>query len=473
MKSVEEIAKQIQNAIQRVNTDTSSSIDEDDGPALGDPDCTICHGSGYVRLTVPVGHPHFGKLFPCTCRLSELQAKRTETLRLMSNITELDRYTFDTFISKGHGISPERQRNLQMAYDIAFAYAERPEGWLVLIGGYGCGKTHLAAAIANTVVRQGMTPLFVTVPDLLDHLRATYAPSSLEGYSDRFEQVRTAPLLILDDLGTENTTSWALEKLFQLLNYRYLVRLPTVITTNHELERLDPRLRSRLADPELVEIVTILAPDFRQAGTEQDASNLNTLSLYSGMRLDNFDIRRNDLDRTDSDNLKRALEKAKHYAAKPSGWLVFTGTFGVGKTHLAAAIANAHCENGGTALFIVVPDLLDHLRSTFNPQSSIPYDRRFDEVRRAPLLVLDDLGTESATAWAKEKLFQLLNHRYVAHMPTVITTALAIEELDPKIQIRLLDSRHCDIFAFRAPPYMGGGAEPQPPVTRSPSRRRR
>jgi len=313
----------------------------------------------------------------------------------------------------------------------------------------------------------------LSVPDLLDHLRATYAPSSLEGYSERFEQVRTTPLLILDDLGTENTTSWALEKLFQLLNYRYLVRLPTVITTNQDLERLDPRLRSRLADPELVEIVTILAPDFRQSGAEHDASDLNTLPLYASMRLDNFELRRNELDRANSDNLKRALGLATTYAAEPHGWLVFTGTYGCGKTHLAAAIANERVRLGGSALFIVVPDLLDHLRATFNPQSQVSYDRRFDEVRRVPLLVLDDLGTESATAWAKEKLFQLLNHRYVARMPTIITTARAIEELDPKIHIRLLDSRHCDIFAISAPPYLGGSGASQRSASRSSSRRRR
>lgn len=377
----------------------------------------------------------------------------------MSNIKQLERYTFDTFTSEGHGISPERQRNLRGAFEIAQAYAEKPEGWLVMIGGYGCGKTHLAAAIANAVVKRGMIPLFVTVPDLLDHLRATYAPTSLEGYSERFEQVRTTPLLILDDLGTENTTSWALEKLFQLLNYRYLMRLPTVITTNQELEYLDPRLRSRLGDGELVDIVTILAPDFRGSGTKHDTSDLNTLPLYANIRLDNFDTRRNELDRADSDNLKRALNLAKAYAAKPDGWLVLTGADGRGKTHLAAAIANERVRLGSSALFIVVPDLLDHLRSTFNPQSPVPYDRRFDEVRRAALLVLDDLGTESATAWAKEKLFQLLNHRYVARIPTIITTATPIEKLDPKIYIRLLDSRLCHIFAITAPPYLGGSGE--------------
>ena len=204
-----------------------------------------------------------------------------------------------------------------------------------------------------------------------------------------------------------------------------------------------------------MDIVTILAPDFRGSGTEHDTSDLNTLSLYHNMRLDNFEIRRNELEREDSDNLKRALDLATTYAAKPDGWLVFTGIYGCGKTHLAAAIANERVRLGGSALFIVVPDLLDHLRSTFNPQSPVAYDRRFDEVRRAPLLVLDDLGTESATAWAKEKLFQLLNHRYVARMPTIITTARAIEDLDPKIHIRLLDSRLCDIFAISAPRISG------------------
>ena len=50
---------------------------------------------------------------------------------------------------------------------------------------------------------------------------------------------------------------------------------------------------------------------------------------------------------------------------------------------------------------------LDYLRASFSPSSQTRLDKRFDEVRNAPLLVLDDLGTESATAWAREKLYQL------------------------------------------------------------------
>ena len=128
---------------------------------------------------------------------------------------------------------------------------------------------------------------------------------------------------------------------------------------------------------------------------------------------------------------------------------MYTGTYGCGKTHLAAAIANARVREGHPALFIVVPDFLDHLRAAFNPQSPVTYDKRFEEVRRAPFLVLDDLGTESATPWAQEKLFQLLNYRYVAKLPTVLTTARLLDELDPKLRTRLLDVK--PLHDFRHP----------------------
>ena len=428
---------------------------------LGRPDCPLCQGLGYVRLDVPIDHPDFGKLFPCTCRTREIQAQRSETLKLSSNLATLERFTFKTFRPEGHGLSPELQLNLRRAYETALAYAQHPQGWLLLRGGYGCGKTHLAAAIANVALDRGAPVIFVTVPDLLDYLRAAYAPTSPTSYDRRFEEVRTAPLLILDDLGTEHATLWALEKLFQLLNYRYMANLPTVITTNRDLEDMEPRLRSRLGDPELVQIATILAPDFRQAGVDHTESNLNTLSLYSDMTLDDFDLRRGELDSAEADNLERALEQARAFAANPVGWLTFTGTYGCGKTHLAAGIANARAREGHPALFVVVPDLLDHLRAAFNPQSPVTYDKRFEEVRRAPFLVLDDLGTESATSWAQEKLFQLLNYRYVAKLPTVLTTARLLEDLDPKIRTRLLDVSRCTVFSILAPAYRGGGDAPR------------
>ncbi len=110
---------------------------------------------------------------------------------------------------------------------------------------------------------------------------------------------------------------------------------------------------------------------------------------------------------------------------------------------------------GHPPLFIVVPDLLDHLRATFNPTSTARYDRRFDEVRTTPLLILDDLGTQSTTPWVQEKLFQLFNYRYNAELATVITTANSLDEIDPRIVTRMLDARICTIHAITVSAYRG------------------
>jgi DNA replication protein DnaC len=408
-----------------------------------------------VREDVPVGHPNFGKLFPCRCKLGEIERQRMENLRAMSNLQHLARMTFDHFLSEGYGLPPDKAANLRLAFDVARQYAAHPEGWLILFGGYGCGKTHLAAAIANQAVERDQPVLFVVVPDLLDHLRATYSPNSPVRYDERFEEVRNAPLLILDDLGTQSSTQWAQEKLFQILNYRSNARLPTVITSNQSMEEIDLRISSRMADPDLARVVTILAPDFRRSGVAQDQSDLSSLPIMQDMTFDRFDLRDDELPAEERANLKRAFELCRDYADQPDGWLVLTGDYGCGKTHLAAAIANVRMGKGQPALFVVVPDLLDHLRATFSPTSQVRFDKRFEEVRMAPLLVLDDLGTESASPWAQEKLYQLFNHRYNAHLPTVITMAQTIDEVDPRLRTRMLDVQRCTVFAIMAPSYRG------------------
>lgn len=412
---------------------------------------------GFIVPDVLPDHPSFGRAVPCSCRAAEREAERFSQLLQISQLANLRDCTFENFLPDGIGLGHDIQRNLRMAYQCALEFAQNPAGWLIFKGGYGCGKTHLAAAVGNYQLSLGHPVLFVSVPDLLDHLRATYGPGATTTYDKRFEQVRRAPLLILDDLGTQSNTEWAQEKLYQIFNYRYTAKLPTIITTNQELEAIEIRIRSRMVDPSLSRIIPIVAPDFRHAGGDQNESGLSALSLHRDKTFDNFDLRDMELPRAQSENLQRALETAKEFAEKPSNWLVFNSVgYGNGKTHLAAAIAN-HVEKKGTpVLFVVVPDLLDHLRAAFNPASGTRYDKRFDEVKTAPLLVLDDLGTESATAWAREKLYQLFNYRYSAHLPTVITMAMPIEEIDPRLATRMLDGTRCTFFVLEAPSYRGG-----------------
>jgi DNA replication protein DnaC len=326
---------------------------------------------------------------------------------------------------------------------------------LLFQGGYGCGTTHLAAAIANFRIGAGFKTLFVNTPDLLDHLRATDNASSNISYDKRFEQVRTTPLLILDDLGMQSNTEWTKEKLYQIFNYRYSNRLPTVITTNGELETIEPRIRSRIVDRNLVSHVKILAPDFRRPFDDKDPSDLSSLYLHEDKTFDRFDISWPNT-KKDRDNLRKALNRSQEFAVHPEGWLVLysNGGYHNGKTHLAAAIANYVAAHGESVIFVYVADLLDHLRATFHPSSGIRYDRRFDEVKNVSLLVLDDLGTENASGWAREKLYQLFNHRYAAKLPTIITTSLNIEdEVDMKLSAKLLDGQLCIPFRIQVKRY--------------------
>jgi DNA replication protein DnaC len=219
--------------------------------------CPLCHGAGYVRLDVPVGHPDFGRAVQCECKEREIAERERLKLRAVSSLKPFDKKTFSTFDPSIPGV--------REAHEVALRYAEDPVGWLILQGGYGCGKTHLAAAIAHQREDEGDVVFFSIVPDLLDHLRAAFAPTSELTYDALFERVRESGLLVLDDLGAENGTAWATEKLFQLINYRYNYRMPTVITTNARLmSHMDERIRSRLNDRGLVRYVQIEAQDYRE-----------------------------------------------------------------------------------------------------------------------------------------------------------------------------------------------------------------
>ncbi len=422
---------------------------------VGDPNCPHCGGLGYVRADKPLGHPEFGRTVICICRKDEVAQQARRRLYAISRLDELNELTFENFEPRGRVGLPARQADsLEQALNQAQQFAQRMDGWLLLEGGYGSGKTHLAAAIANFAVQVGLPTIFITVPDLLDSLRFTYG-STEESFEERFEEIRQAPLLILDDFGTQNATAWAQEKLFQIINHRYINRLPLIVTTNLALDQIEGRIRSRLSDPELVTQIRMLAPDYRRP-TDDSANELSSLHLLRERNFASFDLREGEgLPAADSRSLKKAFDAARKFAEKPKGWLLFTGGHGSGKTHLAAAIANYAQDIGRMPLFIMVPDLLDHLRATFNPASPVSYDQRFEEIRNAELLVLDDLGTQSATPWAREKLYQLFTHRYNAQLPTVITTADRLEDLDTRIRARMLDTRLCTIYALTAPAYTG------------------
>jgi len=243
--------------------DTWSGAEEPEEPSPSST-CPICKGLGFVYANVPIGHPDFGKAVPCRCAREESDKERQTRLQRYSGLAELHRtMTFDNFDWKRINLLPEQRENLEKAFDLAIDFAKSPDGWVVFQGVNGCGKTHLAAAIANERLKAGKPVLFVVVPDFLDHLRYTFSPESQVSYDQLFESVKNAPLLILDDFGEQSTTPWAQEKLYQVVNYRYNARLATVITTCYSLDEIEDRISSRFVDPKISLVFPIIAPDYR------------------------------------------------------------------------------------------------------------------------------------------------------------------------------------------------------------------
>jgi DNA replication protein DnaC len=178
--------------------------------------------------------------------------------------------TFNTFDAQVPGVGE--------AWRAARAFADNLQGWLVLLGNPGSGKTHLAAAIANHAIKLGLGVYFGVVPDMLHtfkvafrngvigvanrergHNREAFSVFGISGryehghghghghgttrgddadYHALFERIRCASLLVLDDLGSEQDTPWARTEIYRLVNYRYQASLPTVITSNVDLDKL-------------------------------------------------------------------------------------------------------------------------------------------------------------------------------------------------------------------------------------------
>jgi DNA replication protein DnaC len=446
----ETLKKKTRTSTSRANTDTWSGGAEEAGNTP-EPICPVCQGARFVHPTLPSGKPDFSRVVACGCTLGEKDEDYRKRLEQYSNLGALKRLTFDNLVAQGRSGYPLNQQQFAAAYDAAKAFAAKPRGWLVLVGPSGCGKTHLAVAIANERIKQGQPALYKTTPDLLDDLRSTFNLDHETAYDQSFDILRNAPLLIADDLGTQSSTAWAKEKLDQLLNHRYSQQLPTVITTATPIEQLDERLRTRLMDNELCHVFTLED----RPGSSPAHAWAPGLELQKQMTFNNFDWRRVNLPPQQRESLENAYRLALDYAKSPESWLVFQGVTGCGKTHLAAAIVNYRYQSGKPALFVVVPEFLDHLRSTFSPESRVSYDQLFESVKTTPLLVLDDFGEQATTPWAQEKLYQVINYRYNAQLPTVITTRCSLSDIESRISSRFVDPKLSTPFNIDVPDYRG------------------
>lgn len=182
--------------------------------------------------------------------------------------------------------------------------------------------------------------------------------------------------------------------------------------------------------------------------TEQKVKSARMSKLLRKCTFDRFDFRFYSKDL--KDKFHTYHEMALHAREAAAGFvhsalqnetphsLLFVGKTGRGKTYLAASIANALLERKPNTqlLFIIVPDLLNEIRSTYTNNTANEYDI-IDSARSCEYLILDDLGAHNYSDWVKDKLYSIIDYRLQEQLPTIITTNL----LDPASMDAVLGER--------------------------------
>lgn len=132
---------------------------------------------------------------------------------------------------------------------------------------------------------------------------------------------------------------------------------------------------------------------------------------------------------------RKAYETAKTYAERFQDFkekgdgLYFVGSFGTGKTHLAAAISLYLIKKGIPVICKTLIDMLGEVRKTFDDDSRVSEYEMLNLYKTVDLLVVDDLGKESPSEWTLATFYAILNERYEACLPTIITTNYNDQEL--------------------------------------------
>ena len=413
--------------------------------------CESCYGLGWYTYNVPVGHENFGKFINCTCQSIDLKTNLDRLLK-KSNLSHVRKYKFETLVSADVFNNQSHIDLFTTAYKEAHNYAKNPVGWMVFTGPNGSGKTHLAAAIGNQLIDNGQPVTFFDVPELIDSFKRWFSNENNDSDTNHpFEQIKNSPLLILDDFKTGSTNTWSEEKLKQLIKYRSNRDLPTIYTISGSLNQLDHYILSRIQQKESCKILNLPAPT-NHTFIQQKLGKIDQ-SMLNRMNLNNFNIQIPNATQKQKTNIKWALQAAKNFTKDPERWLTLIGDTGVGKTHLAVAIANDQIQKGVPVFFAFVPELLDYLRYTFSPTNPTTYDEIFENVKNSELLILDDLGREHTTPWAADKLYQIIVHRYNSRLPTVITAISDLNQIESPISSRIKDPSVSQLIEIDAPDY--------------------
>lgn len=183
---------------------------------------------------------------------------------------------------------------------------------------------------------------------------------------------------------------------------------------------------------------TLLCDCYLKLVTKVACDELNKISPLSLSTFESFDLDyyskdiKNDKGTSNYTQMSRIYDYCKEYSAKfnlDSANLFLTGDTGLGKTHLSLAIANVAIFKGYGVIYNSAPTLLNELEKAHFSYEYSKENEIIETICDCDLLIIDDLGTEFASAYSKTSLYNIFNNRLLKQKPTIINTNLLFREL--------------------------------------------
>jgi DNA replication protein DnaC len=226
----------LESILERCNQRAIAAKAETDRLLATFPPKTACAIHGEIMLLDPerTAHSKSAVYAPCAkCSDEHVKAADAERLKRQGVPSNLLAADFDNWKPAN-----EQDEALLNAV-IGFATARR--GFLLMLGEFGTGKTHLAVA----VMRRFRSALMVKQSELLRRLRATYRDKAA---IDPVDQAQGTPLLVLDEVGFSPGGRDELPMLHDILDHRHGNQMPTILTGNITLDRLKDAVGERMED---------------------------------------------------------------------------------------------------------------------------------------------------------------------------------------------------------------------------------
>lgn len=154
--------------------------------------------------------------------------------------------TFETF----HAVDEKQLKVLRVCREYADNFQKHHADGrsLLLLGNVGTGKTHLAAAIADQIIRSGGTALYRTVYGILQYVKASFDRDSEYNESQAFAAFIEPDLLIIDEVGATKTSEFEQQTIFNIINGRYEQQVPTIVISNLMPDELVSAMGERSVD---------------------------------------------------------------------------------------------------------------------------------------------------------------------------------------------------------------------------------